>query len=413
MVCEKLLERKISLPEGFSAGFARETVNPIPGTGMSGWGNPKVRLSGEILDDLMHTCTALSDGKTIFLLYSHDVLSVRDAMVDQLAKHVWEEYGIPAENIIMNATHTHCGPLMGWRGFPGTDDYMDRFWEAMYRITEEAIRDLAPATLKIGQNHTKGLNYVRRYISKADGSFLGNWPKWQYAADARHETLPDTLMQVLLLEREEKKNIILCNWQCHPCSDIAGQLKTEISADWVGSMRTAVEERFDAHFSYHQGSAGNLVTSTRIVGEQYIANYRVKGKYLCQALKEALDGAFAVQTGPFKAVRKNFKARYTEEAKQREKGGDTATLYLNALTIGDVAFASVPCEYHDTCGKAIRDGSPFKMTFMCAYSNGYFSYIPANFCWENGGYEVRKCLFVRGTGEQMVTELHHALTEIR
>ncbi len=408
-----MTKKNITIPQGFSAGFARETVNPIPGTGMSGWGNPKVRLSGEILDDLMHTCTALSDGENIFLLYSHDVLSIRDKMVDQLAKHVEEEYGIPAENIIMNATHTHCGPLMGWRGFPGTDDYMDRFWEAMYRITEAAIRDLAPATLKIGQTHTKGLNYVRRYLSKKDGSFIGNWPKWQYASDARHETEPDTLMQAILLEREEKKNIILCNWQCHPCSEIAGELKTEISSDWVGTMRAEVEERFDAHFSYHQGSAGNLVTVSRIVGEQCMNNYRVKGKYLCQALKEALDDAYEVQPGPFKAVRKKFKATYTEKAKKSEKEGDTATLYLNALTIGDVAFASVPCEYYDGCGKAVRDGSPFKMTFMCAYSNGYFLYIPANFCWENGGYEVKKCSFVRGTGEQIVTELHRALNEIR
>jgi hypothetical protein len=411
---EKLLAKGIEIPKGFSAGFSRAVVNPLPGTGLSGWGNPKVRLSGEVLDDLMHTCTALCDGENIFLLLSHDVLSVRDVMLDHLAERVAEEYGIPAENIIMNATHTHCAPLMGWRGFPGTDDYMNRFWEAVYRITDEAIRDLAPATLRVGQTHTNQLNHVRRYISKKDGSFIGNWPKWQYPEDARHETMPDTLLQVMHLVREEKKDIILCNWQCHPCSDVAGERKTEVSADWIGTMRTEVEERFDAHFSYHQGACGNLVTSSRIVGEMSLsASYKVKGKFLCQAVKEAMDAAFPMETGPFKAKRVNFVATYTSEAKAREKEGDTTRLYLNALSIGPVAFASVPCEYHDTCGKAIRDGAPFKATFLCGYSNGYFSYIPANFCWENGGYEVKKCLFVRGTGEKMVTALTEALTEIR
>ena len=43
---------------------------------------------------------------------------------------------------------------------------------------------------------------------------------------------------------------------------------------------------------------------------------------------------------------------------------------------------------------------------------GYQGYVPASFCWENGGYEVRKCHFLRGTGEAVARQLMLSLAEI-
>ena len=73
---ERLDKLEISLPQGFSAGYARAVVNPMEGTGLSGWGNETVRVSTEILDDICVTCTALSDGEKVFLsIYSAGIES--------------------------------------------------------------------------------------------------------------------------------------------------------------------------------------------------------------------------------------------------------------------------------------------------------------------------------------------------
>ena len=45
------------------------------------------------------------------------------------------------------------------------------------------------------------------------------------------------------------------------------------------------------------------------------------------------------------------------------------------------------------------------LTFACGYTNGANRYIPAAFCWNNGGYEVKSCFFECGTGEKMAR--HH------
>ncbi len=408
----KLMEKKIALPDGFSAGFAREAVNPLPGTGLAGFGNPGVRKSTEVLDDLMFTCVALSDGDEIFLFVTQDILSLRPEMYEEFAERVEAGYGIPAANVVYSCTHTHCAPILGWPKVPGVAEFTERYWAAMERIVEESIGDLSPATLKIGHAHTDGINYVRRYVSKKDGSFLGNWPKMQYPEDARHESEPDTLLQVLYLKREEKKDILLCNWQCHPCSEIAGDDKTQVSADWVGVARQQLEERDDVLFAFYQGAAGNLTSSTKIVGEKRVPSYKVAGMELCQTIEEAMKNAVPTKTDKFRSVRKEYEAQHNEVFREKKKA-DFMKLYLTVLSIGDVAFATVPCEWHCDNGRAVRTGSPFKMTFVCGYSNGAASYIPANFCWENGGYEVKKCQFHRGIGEILVDELVAGLTEVK
>jgi hypothetical protein len=219
--------------------------------------------------------------------------------------------------------------------------------------------------------------------------------------------LPDTKLQVLRLVREEKKDIVLVNWQCHPCSNgLAGELRTDIAADWIGSMRETVEERLDVLFAYHQGACGNLVSSTHILCEKQNADFRRKGKEMYYFTKKALESAYPVEAGAFQVRREEINFPRSKDWMERMGAtADKETVPLTTLSIGDVAFATVPCEWHDTCGRFVREGSPFKMTFVCGYTNGGVGYIPARFCWENGGYEVKKCHFLPGTGEKIA--LHH------
>lgn len=414
MLKEKMEQKNLKIPEEFSAGFGREIVNPEPGTGIGGWGNAGTRLSDAIVDDLMVTCTAVCDGESIALIYSSDTLYVGSEAVKKVAAHVWDNYGIPSENLILNATHTHCAPSVHWNNnFPGVAAYIEKYHAALLRITDEAIADLAPATVLAGRTDTFGMNYVRRYISKHDGSYLGNWPPFQDPRDAYHETQPDTKMQVLRFVREEKKDIVLCNWQCHPCSNnLAGEKRTDISSDFIGPFRAWAEETMGILFSYQQGACGNLVSTTHILTEKSNENYKRKGKELCVFMKRALDCAVPVKTGKIRAKKEIFTAKRSRAWMERNSAKvEEENLSLTTLSFGDVAFATAPAEWHDTCGRSVREGSPFKMTFVCAYSNGMVSYIPAAFCWENGGYEVKMCHFERGTGEKIAVALTTSLIE--
>ena len=82
------------------------------------------------------------------------------------------------------------------------------------------------------------------------------------------------------------------------------------------------------------------------------------------------------------------------------------------MSIGEIAFATTPYEMHDTNGMQVKEGSPFQMTFMCAYTNGQYNYVAADHAYILGGYEVNGGRFVRGTGEAVVARLDAMLDEL-
>ncbi len=402
----------ITLPEGYSAGWARVTVNPDSGTGLGGFSNADTRLSKTILDDLKFSVTAVSNGTDIFLFITADVLYVSASNLKALTNIAQKNYGIPAENVVLNATHTHSAPAIYQAEAPGISKYLKKLYPAIGEAMDEAIRDLAPAKLKIGSAHTEGLNYVRRYLSVADGSYLGNWPAEAGPEVMRHETEADTELQVILFDRDEKKDIVMCNWQCHTTA-IGSESGTVVSSDWVAPLREKVEKDLDVCFSYHQGAAGNLVPGSKIIGEKKNSDYTKHGEDIAEVVKTAAASAREVSWGKFQAKRVEHEATYSEAYKTKNKiTSSTGTkLLMNVLSIGDVAFATVPCEYHDTFGMRIKEASSFEMTFMCAYSNGTYSYIPTAEACANGGYEPGKYMFEVGTGENMCTQLQNMLSE--
>lgn len=404
------MKEKMTLPQGFSAGYGRITANPQIGCSLCGFGNDAERISTDRLDDIAVTCTAFSDGEKVFLLCSCDVLLISTDIFEYIADAVWERYGIPAEHLVINATHTHSAPSVIYPKAVGMDVYRPFFFDALLQAIRTALEDLSPAAARMTRTRTPGLNYVRRYLSKKDGSFIGNWPSPQDLDEAFHETDADEEMRILLFVREGKKDILMVNWQCHACTSRTSESTlTQISAEWITTFRSVTEEKLGVHFTYHQGAAGNLISATQIVGEKSNLCHKRIGRELALLVKQALECTVPVESTPFRAHRVVWEQK--RNACWMERMGvkkDTEPLPLSTLAMGEIAFATVPCEWHDTCGRAVRELSPFQMTFVCGYTNGSVSYIPAAFCWENGGYEVTKCHFDKGLGEEIA--LHHVNT---
>ncbi len=404
----------IVLPQGFSAGYAREVVNPDPGTSLGGWPTAENRLSATIVDDIKLTLTALSDGEKVFFLFSTDALAVSDALFNKFASLAEKNHGVPVEHVILNATHSHSAPASYISSLPGVAKYNKKLYSVVEKLMDEALRDLSPATVYVGRGYTENLNYVRRYVTLDGSRYLGGTSMGIASPDfARHETDADNEMQLIRFVREEKKDIVLCNWQCHPTT-MSSETGTTVSADWVGPFRDAVEKDPDILFSYHQGGAGNVVPSTRIQGEKGNGDYNKHGQALAEVVKKALSSMEQVETAPFRANRSGFTATHSDAYKKKSgTRAATDTLYLTTLSIGDVAFATNPCEMHDTNAQEVKAASPFKMTFVCAYSNGSKSYIPSALAFQNGGYEVNSCHFVAGTGEAIARELVSRLEALK
>ncbi len=437
-----------------SVGYARKTINPPKGIGLGGFGNTDQRLSDQVMDDLYVTCTALSDGKETLLLYSVDLLGVSKKNPATVAEWVKENLGIPEHHIFITATHNHSAPNVR-DGNKSCDAFLPTFYEAMYQIAKEAVEDLTEAEMSIGSARTQNLNYVRRYL-REDGSFHGvGFYTTNTSPLARHESEVDNLMQAIRFERKGAKDVVMVNWQCH-VTTTSGRNRTDVSSDWVGRFREEVEKDHDVYFAYYQGAAGNVVPNTYLKTEPGNSDMFKHGKDLCAVLTRALSDMKKVQPRPILvhvkdyygykqndtegfdledaqkvcdafqakdlALEKELCLKYGFHSYYHAKGiigrskipdGSGQDIRIGAVSLGPVAFIYGPYEMYDTNGMQIKEGSPFDMTFICAYTNHAFGYIPSALGFKNGGYEVDACSFAAGTGEKLVTEYLNMLNDLK
>ena len=180
------------------------------------------------------------------------------------------------------------------------------------------------------------------------------------------------------------------------------------------------------------------------------------GRNLAAFLKDAMQGLKKANTGKIKVITEDFFGHYetdttgfsleeaqeisdafhagdTEKVKELcqkygyhsfyhargilsrsklEKGAG-AKINIGALSIGDMAFVFGPYEMFDTNGMQIKAASPFERTFICAYTNAAFGYIPSAIAFQNGGYEIDGCSFRAGLGEELVEEYLKMLRDLK
>lgn len=404
-------------PFTLSAGFSRHVVNPPAGTGLGGYGNAATRVSTTVIDDICISCTAICDGEQTVLLFNLDTIGIgKDHLWSPVTALLEKETGVPVKNILLNASHSHSAPALDWN-YSTVADYLETVKSEMVSIAKEAIADLAPAQMKMARTNTQNLGYVRRYL-RYDGQWAtdtsiagGTAMKGMLDPDVYyHESDPDTQLQILVFDRDEKKDIALCNWQCHVTA-VGSENGTEVSSDYVGVFRDAVEDELGIHCTYFQGAAGSIVPSGKLEGEaQNHEDYVKHGQDLAATMIAAMSNLTPVSAGKINTTYQIHKGTVKED--KVESYGKTYNIRITSLSFGEFAIATVPLEMDHRNGMFVKSNSPYAMTFMCGYSNGSHGYMPAATSFPNGAYEVTSTRFVAGTGENIANDLVDMLEDL-
>ena len=64
-------------------------------------------------------------------------------------------------------------------------------------------------------------------------------------------------------------------------------------------------------------------------------------------------------------------------------------------------------------GLAIKEQSPFPVTFLCGYTNGRMAYMPTADEWSKGGYEVENSPFGQDAAESLQDQILATLRTLR
>ncbi len=424
-------------------GYAREDITPPEElwskVALAGYADP--RTIEEIRDPLYVSCTAFRDAEgDTALVFSLDLHSMGTAQAAAFCSEITKATKVQKSNVILNVTHTHASPWLDTGS-----EYEELVSDAVVKAAIAAIDDLKECTaLFAGEINMKYYTFVRRYIDE-DGVLYGVG----YYGDKEivaHETDGDYMIPVARFVRNGGKDVILVNFASH-CDTLASfGYPNVISADYVSTFRSTLESTLDCHFAMQNGATGDLAPVSNLPNEpQFFGSGTSEyGKNLAYKVIEELRNLPELELKGdveakksdvrvevnhttddlFDEAREAYDIYYAGDhslAREKMKEAGIATIYecmfiinrygmgqyerrnISAISIGNIVFGVADYEMLSHTGRLVKDAGNelFDLTFMCPYSNGMTSYIAADYCFDNGGYEVYSTVYVRGTAEKI------------
>lgn len=236
---------------GLLAGTARVVITPPVGIRMLGY-TVQEGCSQSIERELTATALVLSDGRTKAVIIACDIVFIQTPHVDRIRERIAERLGISYDNILINASHTHLGPMLpGWKIEPSDQHqlqarYVATLEESLAGLASMANANLKPARFGAGRGEVSiGIN--RREKLPNGRVIIGENP--QGAVDR----------ELSVLRIDDLSGLPIATLMAAGCHTVVLGPKTlALSPDFIGPARQIVESATGTHSLFLQGAAGNI-----------------------------------------------------------------------------------------------------------------------------------------------------------
>jgi neutral ceramidase len=393
-------------------------------------GGVRERVANQVHDPLHARCLVLDDNTMQLAIVVVDSCLVPRSLADEAKDLAAQDTGIPSERILISATHTHSAPsLCGCLGTDRDKQYANWLPGKIAEGIRNAQKNLQPARIgwAVGRDETNV--YCRRFLMKP-GTALTN-PYSDKREDkaqmnpghnnvnAIRPTGPvDPDVTILSVKtRDDRPLALLGNYSTHYAG--APLLSADyfaVFASEIGRLIGAKGDRPRFVGIMSNGTSGDSNCSNFKRRERRKYDYLSVGRDVAQAAFEAyktikyydwvplemreqrlvLDVRLPTDKEVAKAREfmktftgrkpRNWEEVYARETVELSKMGPTRELKLQAIRIGDLGIAAIPCEVYGSTGLAIKAASPLQTTMNISLANGCEGYIPPPEQHKLGGY---------------------------
>lgn len=398
-------------------------------------GGMEDRQANGATDRLHARCLVLDDGTTRLAIAVCDSCMIPRDILDEAKRRASQATGIPIDRMLVSATHTHTAPTVAgvFQSDPDAD-YVQYLTAKIADGITQAHANLAPAQIGwgVGQDPTQVFNRRWRMkpgtilpdpFGRSDDKVKMN-PGYQNPGLGEPAGPIDPDVSILSVRTPAGRPIaLLANYSLH----YVGGLQP-LSADYFGAFAeqiAALLEVGDANPPFvgimSNGTSGDINNANfagpsptgRRPGEQIrlvadsvakaaLAAYRrVEHRDwipLAMAEREIELGVrlpspddVARAKEIVAAAKKGLKTQpeiYARETVLLADHPPTVKLKLQAIRVGELGVAAIPCEVFVEIGLKIKKESPLKPTFTIELANGYNGYLPTPEQHRLGGYET-------------------------
>lgn len=419
----------------FQAGAAVSNITPKIGTSINGsMQDHKIRT---VHDDTFAKSIVLDDGDMRLAFVVSDLCMIYREQLDEAKRRAEEFTGIPSQNMMMSATHTHsAGTACSVFQSDPDPDYLEFLVERIADAVIRANENLEPARIGWGVGHEPSQVFNRRWRMKPGAVITNPFGGTDQVKMNPGVGNPDLLepagptdpeVPVLAVQSLTGRPIaLLANYSLHY---VGGTGSGEVSADYYGMFGKKMDELMGIpglHSPFvaimSNGTSGDINNINFRGGQpkpsgQYgqmsaVANTLAAEVFkVIQSIqyqdwvdlnayqKEITVGVRKPSKGELERARKimqnapgsNMKTMeeiYARETVLISDYPSEKKIILQAFRIGDLAIAAIPAEVFVEIGLEIKQKSPFTTTFSISLANGYNGYLPTPEHHRLGGYET-------------------------
>jgi hypothetical protein len=359
------------------------------------------------------------------------------SLLDAAKQLVHEKSGLPGSQILISSTHTHTAPT-ATAAFQSEPDpqYLDFLKGRIADGILRAIHNLAPARIAWGSGQVTNEVFNRRWKMKP-GSIPPNPfggtndqvkmnPPME-SADLVEPAGPiDPEVALLSVQFADGRPLaLLANYSLHY---VGTGSDDEISADYYGAFAERIAQLLGADHQdppfvalLSNGTSGNInninfrkkrppsapYERVRVVADivaqealriyqslQYKDWVPLRVEQIELTLGVRLPGEDEIVRAETILAKANGRPLrtadevYAHETMMMKVSPGEVSIIVQALRIGDLGIAAIPCEVFVETGLAIRKQSPFPRTFTIELANGCSGYLPTPEHHQLGGYET-------------------------
>ena len=395
-------------PTTWKAGVASVKITPRTPLWMAGYA-ARNKPSEGIAQDLFAKALAIEDaGGSRLVIVTMDLIGVDRALRDEVQKQVRQKHGLGAACLLLNVSHTHCGPAFdiddlnsmkidpallaaAWK-------YRASLQDKLVALVGEAIARLGPARLD--------------YLHASCGFAMNRRrPTPNGYSNAPYSDGPvDHAVPVLrVMDTRGKLLVVLFGYACH--NTCMGDYK--FRGDYAGYAQEYLEQAHPGMTAMFLMGCGADQNPYPRRSEELV---RIHGRTLATAVEAALETVPKSLGGPLRtaideavlefppapsreellkiaATKKRPNAGHAERLlKELEKNGKIRTSYACPVQVArlgdDLTLVALPGESVVDYSLRVKRELSGPAVWVAGYSNDVFGYLPSLRVLKEGGYEA-------------------------
>jgi Neutral/alkaline non-lysosomal ceramidase, N-terminal len=388
----------------WKAGTASVVITPEGSMWMAGYAARDKPSEGKV-HDLHAKALAFEDNEGARLvIITLDLISITRELRGRLEEQVGKRFQLPPEALLVNASHTHCGPEVRPNKIYLPKDraeqcrqYVDGLEQKLVELVGQALDNLAPASLSY--THARAGFAMNRRTPTEQG--VKNHPYPDGPVD--HD------VPVLLVRNPEKElKAILFGYACHSttlgfyqfCGDYAGFAKQYLEEAHPGATTLFMAGCGGDQNPYPRRELDLCQNHGRALANAVETALQTNAKPVHGPLRVALDDVVLQFAEPpsreqleKEAQSKNkWEKRHAEGLlKELDEEGKIRTTYPAAVQVvrfgGDLILVALAGEVVIDYALRLKSELAGPAVWVAGYSNDVFGYLPSLRVLEEGGYE--------------------------